>query len=262
MFPVLIETNSITIHTYFFMAALGFIMAMGLGSWRALQEGYDLDTLLDILLIVIFGGFIGARIVYVMTEPQEFEQDPLKALYFWRGGLVWYGGPLLCIPLCVLYGYLRGLPVGPGLDIAGCSIPLGHMFGRIGCLGYGCCYGRMCDPTWGLVFPRLGDGIPRYPTQAIEALGLFLLWLIGETLYRREARTGFQAPQRGLVMAYYLVAYGILRFATECLRGDDRGPEYLLSVSQWISLSGVIVGLALSRFLYRRLARSSLASAT
>ena len=33
------------------------------------------------------------------------------------------------------------------------SIALGSVFGRIGCLLNGCCYGRACDLPWAISFP-------------------------------------------------------------------------------------------------------------
>lgn len=253
MFPVLFTVGPFTVHTYFFMAALGFVTAMGLGAYRALREGYDVEILLDVLLIVVFGGFIGARIVYVLTEWRTFTGQPLEALYLWKGGLVWYGGPLLVIPLCIAYGIRVGKPIRPGLDIAATCIPLGHMMGRLGCLGYGCCYGHPADLPWAIAFPRLaGDSLPRHPTQVYEALGLLLLCTGLEVLYRRRAASGMDGPRRGQVMVAYLASYAALRFVLEFFRGDDRGPEIVLSVSQWISIGVAVAGAAGALWIQRR----------
>ena len=66
------------------------------------------------------------------------------------------------------------------------SIALGSVFGRIGCLLNGCCYGRACDLPWAISFPPGNPlGSPTYPVHPTEIydallnLGLyfFLAWL-------------------------------------------------------------------------------------
>ena len=64
MHPILFEIGSVTVHTYYFMVTLAFLTAMGLGSYRATKEGYPFENLVDILLIVIFGGFCGGRMTF------------------------------------------------------------------------------------------------------------------------------------------------------------------------------------------------------
>jgi phosphatidylglycerol:prolipoprotein diacylglycerol transferase len=105
-------------------------------------------------------------------------------------GFVWYGaaaGGALC---GWLYCRVYSVNFPRALDAAAPGIAFGHAVGRIGCLLGGCCYGR--------------DG---HPVQLYEAGGLALIGLL--TLFTKRP------------FAVYLLAYPLLRLATESLRGDD-----------------------------------------
>jgi phosphatidylglycerol:prolipoprotein diacylglycerol transferase len=82
-------------------------------------------------------------------------------------------------------------------------------------------------------------GIPLLPTQLFEAAGDALLFAAALALARRN-------PRAGTVFCFYLVSYGLFRFALEFYRGDDRGMVIAhLQPSQWIALVAVAIGVSL-----------------
>ena len=65
----------------------------------------------------------------------------------------------------------------PGLVIA-------HVFGRLGCLAAGCCYGQPTGTSFGIrLYSDLVDrnlqGIPLHPTQLYEEAGSLLILFFG-----------------------------------------------------------------------------------
>jgi phosphatidylglycerol---prolipoprotein diacylglyceryl transferase len=80
--------------------------------------------------------------------------------------------------------------------------------GRIGCVFQHCCFGKEAPPGWGV---DMGDGVPRYPTQLLEAAGLFALFFFLNHLHRKGL-----FPHRRLFILF--TAYGVLRFNMEFLR--------------------------------------------
>jgi hypothetical protein len=123
-------------------------------------------------------------------------------------------------------------PVAAYLDMLAPPLALFLAFGRMGCLVAGCCHGH--PASVGIVYG--GDtpfaGIRLFPVQAIEAAGLLAISFSG------FAMLPFAAP--GNVLAWYLVAYAVMRFGLEHLRGDRR-PYWLgLSQAQWMSLAEVL----------------------
>ena len=80
-------------------------------------------------------------------------RDCLRAFKFWYGGLTYYGGFLLVVPLGLWFLRHYNLPQWKVSDLAAFCIPLGIGFGRLGCFFAGCCFGDVCDSPWGVSFP-------------------------------------------------------------------------------------------------------------
>lgn len=119
--------------------------------------------------------------------------------------------------------FALGIPVLPYLDLMAPGLSLFLAGGRAGCLMAGCCHGH--PGAIGLRYgeSHVGEGFPfhlmnvrLFPVQAVECAGFlgiaaFSLPLL---LWARE----------GAALAWFLLAYAVLRFGTEGLRGDER-PE-------------------------------------
>ena len=120
------------------------------------------------------------------------------------------------------------------MDGLAVTVPLGHGFGRIGCLMAGCCHGLPSES--GVYFQNLG--YRAIPTQLYEALFLFALSVVLWFLVKRFPSSG---------LGVYLAAYGIWRFFIEFYRGDERGRTVVpfLTPSQLVSLLMLAAGIAL-----------------
>lgn len=116
------------------------------------------------------------------------------------------------------------------------GVAITHAFGRIGCFLAGCCYGGETSSWIGVHFPGVSGNV--LPTQLFEACFLIILFLVLLLVVKRHQ------------LRYYLVSYGVYRFAIEYLRGDDRGATILgiMSPSQFLSVIMVIVGILLFIF--------------
>ena len=148
-------------------------------------------------------------------------------------GLVYYGGLLGGIATAILLVKRFKLNMALFCEAVVPCIPLGHMFGRIGCGCAGCCYGipyRGIGAIRVVTFDGLAS-ISLFPVQFLEAF-LNLLLFIALLLYTRKFHTGFQT------LILYLIPYGVIRFFLEFLRGDViRGTFCGLSTAQWISIA-------------------------
>ncbi|MDB6111572.1 MAG: prolipoprotein diacylglyceryl transferase, partial [Pedosphaera sp.] len=165
-----------------------------------------------------------------------------------HGGLVFYGGLIGATLAGIIYIRLKKLPLWKVADIMAPSIALGYVFGRIGCLMNGCCYGRACSMPWAITFPQGHEttGVPVHPTQIYDSLlnlgfYLFLAWL-----YRRKKFDG-------QVFAAYLIGYALLRSFVEYFRGDY--PVHYLggwaTPAQLVSIGIIAGGLLLLLLLPR-----------
>lgn len=126
--------------------------------------------------------------------------------------------------------------------IANSAIPgiaLGHSLGRIGCLFAGCCHGAPTDAWYGInMMNGSGEWVKCVPTQLFEAI--FLMLLFGFLV-------SFSILKKKLILPFYLIIYGVWRFAIEYLRDDYRGDTFIeaLTPSQLIALVLVVIGIAL-----------------
>ncbi len=235
MHPVLFHIGNFTIYSYGVLVALGFAAGITWAYFDARRQGIDPNKILDLAFYLVLSAIIGARLFYVLIEYRDYLKDPLRALKIWEGGLVFYGGLILAGLTGAWYILHHRLPHWLVMDIFAPGIALGHAIGRIGCFCAGCCYGKVCHCSFGLVFKdpkslaRLG--IPLYPTQLISSAMLFIIFFI---LIFVERRKKFD----GQVFWSYVLIYAIARFGIEFLRGDPRGFTIpgLISTSQGISL--------------------------
>ena len=235
------------------MVALGFLAGLWTASRRALLQGVPAEKVLDLGPWVIVGAILGARVLYVISYWKEsFAGHPLNEIFMiWHGGLVYYGGLIGAVLASIIYIRRRDLPMWRTGDVMAPSIALGQVFGRIGCLLNGCCYGKACSLPWAIVFPPEARGAPPgvklHPTQLYESLLNLLLYFGLATLYRRK-------KFEGQVFASYLVGYAVIRSFVELFRGDYAPDQYLggwLSPGQVVSVlilgTGIVLLWALSR---------------
>lgn len=214
---VALEIGNLTVHWYGVLVAVGFLAGLWTASRRGLRDGLPADTMMDLGPWLIVGAIVGARLLYVVSYWNEvFAEAPWWEVFMiHHGGLVYYGGLLGAIGSGILFVRRRGLPLWKVADTVAPSIALGHVFGRIGCLMNGCCYGVPTDLPWGIRFPHLHEsgGVPVHPTQIYESTLNLALYVSLAWLFRRKRF-------HGQVFACYLVAYALLRSLVELFRGD------------------------------------------
>ena len=99
---------------------------------------------------------------YVLTNLDRFDNffDIFKV---WQGGLVAYGGFLGGFVGALVFCRVKGIRLLAWADCAVPSLCTGLMITRIGCLLYGCDFGKPFDGKWSIVFPA---GSPRVQPAA------------------------------------------------------------------------------------------------
>jgi phosphatidylglycerol:prolipoprotein diacylglycerol transferase len=237
MHPVLIKIGSISVFAWGFMLAVAMIVAIwGVGR-LFVKEGYDEEIVLDMVIVMIISGLIGARILYIITfEWQNFLAQPLMFFDYRSGGLIWYGGFIGGFLGFVIYIWKKGLSFWQMADIYSPYTALGYAIVRIGCFLNGCCFGVVTNSKWGVVFPAV-DNHYRYPTQLYSsAINVIFFIILMKLLPRRRFP--------GQVFLIYLMCYSLYRFFIEFFRFNVYYYDHL-SVAQFISLTLFAFGVAL-----------------
>ena len=251
MYPELFHLGNFTVYSYGFMILTGAVLAWLYLYRKGKPFGLKSDDVSGFFLLAFAAVFIGGKLFYFLENPKRYLENPSEMLEPPGSGFVFYGSFLLAVPAFIWWFRRYRLPVWTMFDIiAGCGT-LVHGFGRIGCFMAGCCYGKVCDPAWGIRFTHPETharpmGLPLYPTQLLEAaliLGLFGL------MQFMQKRKSFE----GQLFLLYVLVYAAGRFGLEYLRGDEsRGYLFggLLSHSQLISL--LLITAVLTFWIYRK----------
>lgn len=249
MYPYLLpEFLGKLIPLYGLMTALGYFSAIMYCVKHKERLNISKEALLDILFYLILGALIGGKIFFIFLNWHSFETSSLIEKL--RYGFVFYGGLLGASATGFWTIKKYKLPFFKTADFFAPALALGHSIGRLGCFFAGCCYGKVAPEGLGVHYtnpdslvPLHLHGIPLYPVQLIEAVLVFVLFLVLNRLSKKKHLTG-------TITAVYVLGYAVIRFFTEFMRADDRGAfVFGMSPSQIIAL---LLAAAITVFLIKR----------
>lgn len=236
MYNELFSIGPFTVHGYGLMIAIGIVVALLVGDYRAKKFGLNGDLIYGLTLTTVVLGFLAARILFIITEWQDFLKNPMS--YVTGNGFVVFGGIMGGALTIWAYCKIKKMDFLAYLDLMIPSVALAQGFGRIGCFLAGCCYGKETDSFLGITFTNSDyapNNVKLLPSQLIMSAGDFVIAAI-LLLYAKKN------PSKGKTSALYLMLYSVGRFFVEFTRNDDRGAVGALSTSQFIGIFIFIVG--------------------
>ncbi|MDD5645075.1 MAG: prolipoprotein diacylglyceryl transferase [bacterium] len=244
MYPVLFKIGGISVYSYGLMLSLAFLAAIYAAVRRARIININSQIILDLGLVVILSGIIGARIFFVMLNLDFYIDNPSQILRLDKGGLAVFGGVLFSIITVSVFCRIRKLNVWDIADVIAPSIALGQAIGRIGCFLNGCCWGVPTNMPCGVIFrhkelmPENLHGVPLHPVQLYNSFLNLLIFFILSRIFKNRKSSGE-------VFAFYLILHPFMRFWTEFLRGDNGKVFFNITIFQLISVllcvSGIII---------------------
>lgn len=242
----------LAVHPFGLFVAIGIVVGYSAALWRVLRAGLAPRYLPGLLVTVVLGAFVLARLGFVAQHPEAMSDGVQGLLALWRGGLSLAAGVVGGALLLLLYTWTHRLPFWPWADAAAPAAALGLAVGMLGEPYGGEGWGQ---PTRGPFFMRVApslrpaalvDATRFHPIFAYEA-ALFgaLAVLLLVLLWRRAGRT---APgSSGLVFLFVaMLGYGALRPLTL----DAAVPLHVLETQAFCALSAAIAGALLIRRLW------------
>lgn len=260
MKKVLFSIGGVSIYSYGLMIGIGLLVALFVGEYRFKKHKLNDEIVLDLLLICAITGFLGAKLLYIIVEFDEFTKNPMDVLG--SNGFVVYGGIIVGVLAGYIYTRLKKLNFMEIFDYVMPEVALAQAFGRIGCFMAGCCYGRETDSFLGVVFPEdslAPYGVKVLPTQLFSAAGdlliAVLLIVLSDYVYKNVKKQGSKkfGHVYGDMGCIYMILYAVGRFLIEFLRDDIRGAVGVFSTSQFISIFIAVFGIGLMIFNRKRL---------
>jgi phosphatidylglycerol:prolipoprotein diacylglycerol transferase len=235
----------VTLVNFGLFAGIGGALGAYLVLARQIQAGmepqeYALLAFGLIPLLVV----VGSRVFVLALEWREFVASPLSTLR--KPGFAFQGGFAAGTVGFVVLVWRHDLDPWLLADSFALAIPLGHAFGRIGCLTYGCCHGkptrsrlavRYTHPDSKVVRASGLGGVPLHPTQLYSASANLMIFVVLGALATRETHPGQLAGA-------YLLMEATGRFIMEFLRGIPTSRFLGLSPFQWVSVAVFAAGAA------------------
>jgi phosphatidylglycerol:prolipoprotein diacylglycerol transferase len=230
--PIHIGGFSYTIHFYGIILMFGALMGSYLATREAKRRGHNPEIIWDMLIYLIIGGVVGARLWHIFSPPPTslaqgitttyYLTHPLAAIAIWNGGLgipgAVIGGAL------VMFWYTRKhqLVFREWLDIGAPGVALGQAIGRWGNFFNQELYGAPTQLPWAIyIDPQhrmagFADQAYYHPLFLYESLWdlanmILLLWL---------GRRYSDRLKKGDIFLIYVLIYAVGRFALDFLRLD------------------------------------------
>ncbi len=245
MYPKLISFGPYFIPTYGVLVALGFLAGLMVTIRLASRAGISADKITNLAVYCAISGVLGAKLFMFLFDFSYYAHNPgeIFSLSTLQAAGVFHGGFIAAMITAVLYMRSAQLPVLKTMDLFAPGVALGQAIGRLGCFAAGCCWGRECDLPWGVHFRSdFAAPVPLdkalHPVQLYESIPNFFLFLLLYKLAQRE-------HPAGKIIGLYLTLYSALRFSVEFFRNHEQSLVLNLSLTQWISLGLLGLGLAI-----------------
>ena len=238
MYPVLfvIPWLNLPVYSYGVMLGLSFIVGWVITMHLGGIDGIAKERLAGFYIFTVVIAIVGARILYVLNNLEEFQRGTWwMAADMRKGGLVVYGG--------FLGGFLGGwaylsrhqMPLWPLADIAVFPLASGLGLTRMGCYLFGCDYGKPIPVSAPALIKAIGIRFPNWEIQfngfreISHELESALAHLQGSPAFLHHVTQGWVSPNAAF--------------------SNDVYPTQLLeSLNGWIAFVLLIVARKKSRF--------------
>ena len=247
-----ISIGNFTIAYYGIVIAIGMLIGLRVAMWRAKETGQKPDDYVDIVLIGMLVGIIGARIYYVVFSWDAYKNDLMSIFNIREGGLAIYGGIIAGSLTILVMSKIKKIPVGLIFDTIAMSVPIGQIVGRWGNFFNREAFGKYTDNLFAMQLPVSAvrqheiseemwahlqtingiDYIQVHPTFLYEGCWNLMVLII---LFLIRKKMKFN----GELFLFYIAGYASGRFWIESLRTDQ-----LLIMHTGIPVSMVVSAVA------------------
>ncbi len=232
--PELISIGPLSIRYYGLVYVIGFFITLFIFLKIAEKKkikNLSKDKAADLILYMMLGGVIGARLFHILLFFKDYLANPLDILKFWQGGMTFIGGLVGGLLAITYYCKKNKINFYEVADIIVIPFALFLGFGRIANFINGEFVGTITKVPWCVKFKDYLEC--RHPSQLYEALKNFFIFGVLFFLNKKKHRPG-------LIFWSFITLYGMLRFITNFWRYDTM--YFGLSLGQYLGLAMFIIG--------------------
>ncbi len=204
---------------YGLIITVGIVLAVAYVMWRAGQKDIEYDSILDIALVVVPCGVVGARLYYVLTSLDHYDSfwDVFK---IWEGGLAIYGGIIGGAIGVIIMAKVEKINFFSLADMISPAIMVGQILGRWGNFFNVEAYGSETTLPWRMGILKYGEWTYVHPTFLYESLWNTLGFVLINLFYGfKKEKTHKQ--YEGQIFLMVFAWYGFGRMLIEGLRTDS-----------------------------------------
>ena len=234
---------------YGIVIVTGMMIAIWIAQREAKRTGQNPEQYLDLAMIGIAAGILGARIYYVIFAWDYYKDDLLSIFNIRQGGLAIYGGIIGACIAVVIYSRKKKQNFSLLMDTASMSIVFGQIMGRWGNFFNREAFGDYTNNLFAMQLPvsavRANEITQKMWDHVVTVNGVEYIQVHPTFLYESLCNVGvllflfwFRKRKKfnGEVFLMYLIGYGLGRIWIEGLRTDQLLlPVVGLPVSQLLS---------------------------
>lgn len=217
-------------------------------SYQIIKSYYkylNADILFDVATVIIISGILFARLYYCVLNFDYYSNHLSEVFYIRQGGLAIQGGIFGGFLTTALYCKMNKYPILKLADIIAYGLIVAQSIGRWGNFFNSEAYGLPSKHFIAVFIPEelrvRGYEFYKYfhPTFLYESVLNILVFLILFFVIRKT-----KGNKDGLVFAYYLFLYSIVRFFVEALRLDSIVNVGVLHAAQIVCLISIFISLS------------------
>lgn len=245
--PQIISFGPIAIRWYGIAFVIGFLVGYNIVSKMFKHEGAKEEWLDILLLYVIAGTIIGARLGHVFFYAWDYYSQHLgEIIKIWEGGLASHGGAIGVIIAVLLFSHFVAKR-NPAWTFDRLVVPVAFVGAliRLGNLMNSEIYGGATTLPWGFLFVRNGEILPAHPTQLYEAACYLILFGILMWMYWKK-----NAEERPwLITGVFFLGIFLPRFCIEYIKNVQEPKEiqmiaeYGMNMGQVLSIPFILAGI-------------------
>lgn len=249
--PEIFTIGGFSLRYYSLLFAVAFLVAYWLMKKMYRQEGLPEEKVGSLLIYILAGTVIGARLGQVFFYEFGYYKAHLLEIFLpfkirdngieWTGfqGLASHGGAVGILIALALYCKKHRQIFLQTADKLGVVVALAGFFIRLGNLFNSEIIGKPSSVPWAFIFQKV-DLLTRHPSQLYEAIAYLAIFFTLWNLYKQRRRK----LQKGTLFGLFLALTFSARFVIEFTKEAQKAFENALSINmgQILSIPFILIG--------------------